>query len=123
MSLPVDLDAVCQQMHEAGPAAFLVTVSGDGRPHVVSASVTVDGARVHTRVGRHSSANLADRPGLTLLWPAEPGADYCLLVDACVEGAPEPDGGPIELRPTSAVWHRVADADGSGPTCLPVGPT
>ncbi len=120
MSVPVDLDAVCQQMRGAGPAAFLVTVSDDGRPHVVSASLVVEDGHAHTRVGRHTSANLAERPDLTLLWPAEPGADYCLLVDGRMDDTPDPDGGAIRVRPTSAVWHRVADAAGSGPTCLPV---
>src|SRR5262249_31540567 len=94
------------------------TVSDDGRPHVVSVSVRGDQGRLHLRVGRGTSANLIDRPALTLLWPAPPGTDYSLLVDGHVIVAPSPDGGPIEVQPTSAVWHR--SAEGTGPNCLPI---
>jgi hypothetical protein len=120
MSVAVDLMALDRHMAQVGPAAFLITVSAQGTPHVVSASVTSNQGRLDLRVGRHSSANLAAHPTVTLLWPAAPGGDYSLLVDGRVETLPDADGGAITVTPASAVWHRVADAAGSGPTCLPV---
>jgi hypothetical protein len=120
MSVVVDVEALADQVRQHGPAAFLISVSDDGRPHVVSVSVSVDDGLLRARVGRHSSANLRARPDLTLLWPAGPGAAYSLLVDGHVEAVLDPAGGPVAVRPTSAVLHRVADAAGSGPSCLPV---
>jgi hypothetical protein len=116
----VSPEAVCEKVAELGSAAFLFTVSDDGQPHVVSVSVSVrrDEGRLHMRVGRRTSANLLERPALTLLWPALPEVDYSLLVDGHVVVPPNPDGGAIEVQPTSAVWHR--SADGTGPTCLPI---
>jgi len=122
VSVAVDLEALGQRIVEFGPAAFLVTVGDGGAPHVVSVQVTTDGARLATRVGRHTSANLLARPSLTLLWPARPGGAYSLLVDGSAEGPIEPDGGSLWVCPTRAVLHRVADAAGAGPTCLPIDP-
>jgi hypothetical protein len=123
VSVSVDLQALEPRIADFGPAAFLITVSAEGLPHVVSAMVTWQPQGLDLRVGRHSSANLLARPTLTLLWPAAPGGDYSLLVDGQAAGSLDPEGGPLTVRPTSAVLHRVADASGSGPTCLPVGPT
>ena len=121
MSVAVDVAALSDQLDRFGPSAFLISVSDDGLPHVVSVSAALDGDRLTCRVGRHTSANLAARPDLTLLWPAEAGAAYSLLVDARAEGALAPGGGPIRMAPAKAVLHRVAGAPGDGPTCLPVG--
>jgi hypothetical protein len=118
MSVPVDLEGLSERIAEFGPAAFLVTV-GDNGPHVVSVVIeqSTDGALV-AAAGRRTRANIAARPVVTLLWPAAPGGSYSLLVDgtATVAG----DEGPTAVAPTKAVLHRVADATGSGPTCLPV---
>ncbi len=121
MSVAVDLEGLDERIAEFGPAAFLVTVGDDGRPHVVSVAVERDGDRLATRAGRRTRANLAARPTLTLLWPATPGGAYSLLVDGEVDGAGVSDDDPtIAVAPTHAVLHRVADATGEGPTCLPV---
>jgi len=120
MSVAVNLLALDRHVAEAGRAAFLITVSAEGTPHVVSASVISAKGGLALRVGRHSRANLAAHPCVTLLWPAAPGGDYSLLVDGRVDTLPDADGGAVTVIPGSAVWHRVADAAGSGPTCLPV---
>ncbi len=122
MSLAVDLEGLDERIAEFGPAAFLVTVGDDGHPHVVSVAVARDGDRLATRAGRRTRANLAARPILTLLWPAGPGGQYSLLVDGEVAaGGPGADDDPtVAVTPTHAVLHRVADAPGEGPTCLPV---
>jgi hypothetical protein len=122
MSVAVDLEGLDERIGELGPAAFLVTVGDDGHPHVVSVAVERVGDRLATRAGRRTRANLAARPILTLLWPAAPGGQYSLLVDGEVEaGEPGADDDPIiAVTPTHAVLHRVADATGEGPTCLPV---
>jgi Pyridoxamine 5'-phosphate oxidase len=125
MTVKVDLAGLGERIDELGPGAFLVTVGGDGRPHVVSVQVDRDGERLTMPAGRTTRANLAARPAATLLWPAPAGADYSLLVDGTADDVSpgEASGeGPVTIVPASAILHRVADATGSGPTCLPVTP-
>lgn len=118
MSVAVDIAALAERMSEFGDRAYLVTVSGDGRPHIVSVEVTLDGDRLGVFVGRGTAANLGARPAATVLWPPVPGGGYSLIVDGEPETPVEP--GQATIRATSAVLHRVAGAPGDGPTCLPV---
>jgi hypothetical protein len=122
MSVAVDIAGLDERIAEFGAAAFLVTVGDDGRPHVTSVTIQRDGDRLTTRAGRRTRTNLAARPTLTLLWPPAPGGAYSLLVDGGADGAGDDDDDPtIAVTPTHAVLHRVADAAGDLPTCLPVG--
>lgn len=118
MSVAVDLEGLTERIAEFGGAAFLVTTGDDG-PHVTSVTVAQDGDRLVTQAGRRSRANLAARPAVTLLWPAAPGGAYSLLVDGTATAGRD-DEGAVAIVPASAVLHRVADATGTGPTCLPV---
>jgi hypothetical protein len=149
VSVPVDLQALRDRLGEFGSRAFLVTVGDDGRPHVVSVHVGVDGDRLVVAAGRRTSANVAARPDVTLLWSApvgpggsiEPGDagcgdptdspgdldDYGLIVDGAGELVDADDADPplppvVAIRPTAAVLHRLADAAGGGPACVPVLP-
>lgn len=118
MSVPVDLQALADRVTEYGARAYLVTVADDQRPHVVSVEVRLDGDHLVTRVGRGTGSNLRARPSATFLWPAPPGGDYSLIVDGT---AVDPAGeGELAVRPAAAVLHRVADAQGEGPTCVKV---
>jgi hypothetical protein len=119
MSLPVDLSALRSRVEEYGPGAFLVTVSEDGSPHVVSVAVACDDELLTTHVGRRTATNLAARPRCTLLWPGAPNGDYSLIVDADAVNAPDPSGA-LAARATAAILHRVALATGDGPTCIAV---
>jgi hypothetical protein len=126
VSVAVDLEALSARIAEYGDAAYLVTVTDDQQPHVVSVRVRVDGEHLAMDVGRGTRANLTRRPTLTLLWQPVSGGDYSLIVDGTVatttgataSGATA--GGGIAVLPDSAVLHRVAGAAGQGPTCRPV---
>ena len=121
VSVAVDLEALRARIAEYGDAAYLVTVSDDQQPHVVSVRVRVDGEHLAMDVGRGTRANLTRRPTLTLLWHPVSGGDYSLIVDGTVAttgGATT--GSGIAVLPDSAVLHRVAGAAGQGPTCRPV---
>jgi Pyridoxamine 5'-phosphate oxidase len=118
MSVAVDLAGLSKRIAEYGPAAFLVTVGDDG-PHVVSVAVAPGESALLAVTGRRTRANVAARPGVTLLWPAHPGGAYSLLVDGTATVL-DGDDGTVAIEPTSGVLHRVADAAGSGPTCLPM---
>jgi hypothetical protein len=119
MSVRVELEALWERVGEFGSKAYLVTVTDEGTPHVVS--VVVDRVDDHLAVGagRRTRANLGDRPTLTLLWPPATDPAYSLVVDGTFVA--DLDGGArVAIEPVSAVLHRVAGADGDGPNCVPV---
>lgn len=101
-------------IHERGPLAYLVTV-GDRGPRVVSVTVEVlDGGLLAMAAGRHTVANVAARPAVTLLWPAD--ADHpvhTLLVDGGAAGAADGDG--VVVTPASAILHRIRRGHGADP--------
>jgi len=118
MSVPVDLTALEAEIARDGSAAFLVTASTEGRPHVVSVTVALAAGELTMSAGRTSRRNLVASPSATLLWPGGPGAEYCLLVD----GTAWVDDGAevVVVRPTSAILHRLAAASADLPYCAPV---
>jgi Pyridoxamine 5'-phosphate oxidase len=122
MSVTVSLEELHEQIEASGPRAFLVTVSDDGRPHVVSVVVRRQGDGVAFGAGRTSRANLEARPTATLLWPPGPvdGGEYSLIVDGHRDAAGDDD--TVTVHPTAAVLHRIAGSSGDGPSCIPVLP-
>jgi hypothetical protein len=112
---PPDLAA---QIAAYGPSAQLVTVTGEGRPHVVAVTVALDGAgdQLTMTAGTTSRTNVAVHPAVTLLWAAPAGSTHSLMVDgeaAAVEGG-------VTVRPSSALLHRAAHAAEDVPRCLAV---
>jgi hypothetical protein len=82
----------------------VLTVSDDGRPHVVHAPVGWDGDRLAAEVGRRSAANATARPAVSLLFPVRDDGDYSLIVD----GTAAVDGQRLLVTPTKGVLHRPA---------------
>jgi Pyridoxamine 5'-phosphate oxidase len=121
MSVTVGLEELHDRIEASGPRAFLVTVSEDGRPHVVSVVVSQQGDGVAFGAGRTSRANLQARPTATLLWPPGPadGGEYSLIVDGHGDAAGD---DTVTLHATAAVPHRIAGSIGDGPSCIPVLP-
>jgi hypothetical protein len=124
MSVRVGLEALRDQIDSFGPQAFLVTVSPQGTPHVVSAVLRPQGDELAVEVGRTSRANATAHPMVTLLWSPGAGGEYSLIVDGTAEvGAAGGDGaGTVTIQPTAAVLHGIAGALGDGPGCVPVLP-
>jgi Pyridoxamine 5'-phosphate oxidase len=121
MTQKLELSGLPDRIREYGRGAFLVTVGDSGTPHVVSVAVDWDGATLSTQAGRTSRSNIAARPSVTLLWPGGPDDEYGLLVDGTASAMDGADG-PLTITPTSGILHRLAAAEGDGPTCLPVTP-
>jgi hypothetical protein len=121
MTQKLELSGLPDRIREYGRGAFLVTVGDSGTPHVVSVAVDWDGATLSTQAGRTSRSNVAARPSVTLLWPGGSSDQYGLLVDGTAS-AMDGSEGPLTITPTSAILHRLAEAEGEGPTCLPVTP-
>ncbi len=106
MSIAVELDDLPVRIAGRTGQAYLVTIR-DSRPHVVSVAPAagVDGELV-VGAGRRTSANIAEHPEVTLLWPVDDGdPKHSLLVDGTA--APGDDGETLVITPTSAILHRV----------------
>ena len=103
MSIRVELADVGAQVERFGAAAFLLTVSDDGRPHPASVTVTAGDGVLVAPVGRRTGANAAARPDVTFLW-AGPLDGFALLVD----GTATLRDGSVAVTPTSAILHKVA---------------
>lgn len=120
MSVVVELSALAEHVERFGPVAYLVTVDGAGHPHVVSVRPDLDADRFRAGAGRQTAANLAERPGCTLLFPAPPGEGYGLLVDGEGEVHGEGEDRRLAVRPTRAVLHRTPEGDPAAPSCVTV---
>ena len=119
MSVKVELGELAARIGEYD-FAYLVTVGEDGRAHVLSVwpEVTADGVTVDG-VGRHSQANAAAHPDVTLVFPPGDPSGFSLLVD----GAATVDGSTITVAPGKAILHRPApgpDGRRAGSDCLDV---
>ena len=122
MSRPVELADVAERIEQFGPVATLVTVTDDGRPHVVSVLVAVHGRRLAVEAGSRTCENVRANPTVTLTWTRD-GEDYQLIVDgqAAVSDRPVAEGLlAVDIDVQSGILHRVADRPGAGPTCVPL---
>jgi hypothetical protein len=104
VSVPVALDRLRDEVARYGPHPFILTVSGDGRPHAVSATVAWDGDDLIGGCGRSTASNAGARPEISMLWPPVEAGGYSLIVD----GVAAVDDQQIRLRPAKAVLHRSA---------------
>src|SRR5262249_1491839 len=125
MTIPVSRRALDAAVRERGSAAYVLTVSDRGMPHVVQAEIIgIEGGLV-AEVGAHSADNARARPGVCVLYPSRGPTDYSLIVDALATVEMTQDGPRLLLAPTRAVLHRRApafDAASSpcGSDCLPL---
>ena len=117
MSVEFAIDLLWDKVKEFPLPPYLITVSGEARPHVVSVTARLDDGRVIVPAGSTTSANLAARPTATLLWPAPDEGDYCLIVDG---EAHLLDDGTAAITPTRAVLHRVTGAPTDLPGCIAI---
>jgi hypothetical protein len=119
MSVKVELGELATTLADFD-IAYLVTVSDEGRSHVLSvwAEPTDDGLVVDG-VGRHTQANAAAHPDVTLVFPPREAGGYTLLVD----GRAAVDDTTVTIAPATAILHRAAVApDGRrvGSDCVDV---
>ncbi len=112
MSIPVAIDDLAATTAEYG-WAYLLTVRGDLRPHIVAVSPTWDGDRLVMGVGRSTANNAADRPSISLCYPPTDDGGYSLIVDGIAEVS---DDQSIRFEPTGAVLHRPAPTGFAGST-------
>ncbi len=123
MSVPVSLERLREAMVDFGPAPFLLTVSGDGRPHAVGVVVAWDGEELVAPIGRSTAVNTRARPLVSLVWAPYETGGYSLIVDG--DGAVSGEDAAVRVRPTKAVLHRAAavpaaNANGCISDCVPL---
>ncbi len=104
MSVKVELGELASTLADFD-VAYLVTVSGEGRSHVLSVwAEPTDAGLVVEGVGRHTQANAAAHPDVTLVFPPLQQGGYTLLVD----GRASVDDTTVTVAPTTAILHRPA---------------
>jgi hypothetical protein len=116
--MPADPADLASQISAHGDSAQLVTVNGEGRPHVVAVLVETAGDTLTVPAGKTTRANVAANPGVTLLWAPTAGGEYTLVLDG--EATADAEREVVTIRPSSALLHRVAHATGGGPRCYAV---
>jgi hypothetical protein len=126
MSIPVDLDALRDQLARHERPAYLITAGASGGPHLVSVYLTWEDGTFTAGCGRHTAANLAERPEVSVVVPPDERDGYSLIFDATGEVV-EGEERTVRLTPVKAVLHRPAagpdGAGGCGHDCAPVGST
>lgn len=106
-----------------GDLAILVTIGDDGRPHVVTSLVDIDGEQLVVGVGARSRVNLEQRPVATLVWNPAPDDEYLLIVDTSLDTIDEADGrgvARVVLRVEGGIQHRLAGLAPGASSCRPV---
>ena len=125
MSIPVPARTLEGAVDERGSAAFVLTVSDRGTPHVVNAEVVWSGGGLTAVVGAGTAHNASGRPQVSLLYPCRRPDDYSLIVDAIATVTATDDRFRLHLTPTRAVLHRSAPAPDPaaslcGSDCIPL---
>jgi len=112
MSIPVELAELADAM-AVYRFAYLLSIADDGRAHAVAVRPSLaEGSLVVADLGRRTSANVAARPAVTVLWPPADPAGYSLIVD----GQARIDGdGVVAIAPERAVLHRPAQPAADAP--------
>jgi hypothetical protein len=120
MSIPVELGEVREQVAAAGPYAFLLTVSEDGRPHAVSLTVGWDGDELVVAPGTRTVANAERSPEVSLLWPVSGRAGFTLFVNGRADVRSDGDSKTVAVKPHSAVLHKTPEGEAQAPGCVRV---
>jgi hypothetical protein len=127
MSISVPLDRLRAALAERSEAAYLLTVTDEGRPHAVHVAVRWDGDALAAEVGKRTAANAAARPAaISLVYPLRAPDDYSVIVDGTAVVASGEEGPRLRITPTKAVMHRPAavpdPAAACGADCVPLMP-
>jgi hypothetical protein len=109
VSVQVSIPELFEQVERWG-WCYLLTVSDDGRPHLLALRPTVveDGAERRLRLvtgGGSACRNARTRPAVTLVFPPGEHSDGFSLV---VDGEATVVDVTVDVRPSDAVLHRPA---------------
>lgn len=123
MSVPVELEALRDELAGRERPAYLVTAGEEGAPHLVAAYLRWSDGAFETGCGNTSALNLAWRPAASVVVPPDEVGGYSLIFDATAEVVEGPER-LVRLTPTKAVLHRPAadsgDPGAGGHDCAPL---
>jgi hypothetical protein len=110
------------EIDRAGRDPYLLTVTGDDRPHCTCVPAVWDGSRLLvTAPGTWTASEALGRRYVTLLWPPATPGGYSLIVDGTADALDIDGQRMLALTPTRAVLHRRGQPSGptapSGTTC------
>jgi len=114
MSIPVPLRDLDAAVRDRGAAAYVLTVSERGSPHVVQTTIARNMGGLAAVVGARTADNARSRPRVSVLYPSRGPADYSLIIDAVATVDTTEDGPRLLLAPTRAVLHRSVPAPDPG---------
>ena len=121
MSIPVDLDALRDELAKRRRPAYVITAGNDGPPHLVATFLRWADGAFEAPAGRHTTRNAGERPHASVVVPPDEPGGYSLIFDATAEVV----GEVVRLVPSKAVLHRPAEGEGEpgscGHDCAPVG--
>ena len=117
MSIPVPLDRLRAALEERDGRAYVLTVSDDGRPHVVHGAICWEGDTLSADVGGRSAANAAARPSVSLLCPVRSDGDYSLIIDGQAAVVLHENRQRLLVTPTKAVLHQPARSPDPSSAC------
>ncbi len=107
MSLAIPLERL-QQATAEHDGGYVLTVTGDGRPHAVYVTPVWEQNVLVVEVGARSAANVAVHPAVSLLYPPREAGGYSLMVDGAATVAPGEGKRAVRITPSKAVRHRPA---------------
>ena len=122
MSIPVDLEALRDEVAAHERPAYVITAGPDGAPHLVAAFLTWSDGTFTAECGATTARNLGHRADVSVVVPPNEPDGYSLIFDATGEVV-EGEARTVRLTPVRAVLHRPAPgtAGGDGHDCVPVG--
>lgn len=125
MSKSLPIDHLRTESARFGNSPYLLTQGSNGRPHAVAVSIEWRSDRILTSPGTQSTANVAVRPLVSLLWPPIEAGGYSLIVDGDGYVISNDPDARISVSPTRAVLHRpgipaASEARGCGSDCIPL---
>src|SRR5215470_3162084 len=104
-------------IRDRGSAAYILTVSDRGTPHVIQGDVRGEGDQLVAQVGERTAQHARVRPEVSLLYPFRGADDYSLIVDATATVTGGPGEHRLILAPTRAVLHRPGPAPDPASQC------
>jgi hypothetical protein len=99
-----------REIDRAGTDPYLLTVTGDDRPHCSCPEVTWAGSNLITPAPRGwAESEGRGRQQVTLLWPPAERLGYSLIVDGIARTMEVEGRTVLAVAPTRAVLHRRGD--------------
>lgn len=125
MSIPVDLDALRDELAGRERPAYLITAGDAGGPHLVATYLRWSDGAFTTGCGATTARNVEQRTEVSVVVPPDEPDGYSLIFDATAKVV-EGQERTLRLTPVKAVLHRPAagpdGGGGCGHDCAPLRP-